>query len=101
MSVLLADIAIDLGEVDHFEFNDIWRILFKDIRNMGGAAWDLKGCCGPEESIFLAFYAGYGLIFFFINSWAVMKPMRLLSVFVHEFGHASACWLTGGKVKKD
>mmetsp|Transcript_21008 Transcript_21008/g.27149 ORF Transcript_21008/g.27149 Transcript_21008/m.27149 type:complete len:271 (-) Transcript_21008:633-1445(-) len=100
MSVLLADIAIDLGEVDHFEFNDIWRILFKDIRNMGGAAWDLKGCCGPEESIFLAFYAGYGLIFFFINSWAVMKPMRLLSVFVHEFGHASACWLTGGKVKK-
>lgn len=28
------------------------------------------------------------------------QPMRLLAVFVHEFGHASACWMTGGKVKK-
>lgn len=27
-----------------------------------------------------------------------MKPMNLLSVFVHEFGHASACFLTGGKL---
>lgn len=49
MSYLLADIAIDLSEADHLEFNDIWRILFNDIRNMGKAAWDLDGCCGTEE----------------------------------------------------
>ena len=28
-----------------------------------------------------------------------MKPMKLLCVFVHEMGHASATWLTCGKVK--
>lgn len=64
------------------------------------AQWDLEGCCGTQESVFLAFYAGYILIFILINSWTIMKPMRLLAVFVHEFGHASACWMTGGKVKK-
>ena len=26
--------------------------------------------------------------------------MRLLTTFAHEFGHATACWLTGGSVKK-
>jgi hypothetical protein len=27
-----------------------------------------------------------------------MKPMKLIAVFVHEFSHAIACWMTGGKV---
>jgi hypothetical protein len=27
-----------------------------------------------------------------------MKPMKLIAVFVHEFSHATACWMTGGKV---
>ena len=27
-----------------------------------------------------------------------MKPLKLIAVFVHEFGHATACWMTGGKV---
>jgi len=29
----------------------------------------------------------------------LMKPMKLISVFVHEMGHATACWMTGGTVK--
>lgn len=62
--------------------------------------WNLKGCCGTAEIVFLVFYAGYVVLFILINSWTIMKPMRLFAVFVHEFGHASACWLTGGKVKK-
>ena len=57
--------------------------------------WDLDGCCGTEESIFLAFYGGYTVFVLFFWRIALLKPMRLLSVFVHEFGHASMCWLTG------
>ena len=29
-----------------------------------------------------------------------MKPMKLIAVFIHEMGHATACWWTGGKVDK-
>ena len=29
----------------------------------------------------------------------LMKPMKLIAVFVHEMGHATACWMTCGKVK--
>ena len=28
-----------------------------------------------------------------------MKPMKLIAVFVHEMSHATACWLTCGKVE--
>ena len=63
-----------------------------------GFQWDLNGCCGTEEYVFLAFYGGYVVLFFVTWQLAILKPMRLLSVFVHEFGHASACWMTGGKV---
>jgi hypothetical protein len=65
---------------------------------MGKIEWGLEGCCESEESLFLGFYGGYVVLFFLLYSSILLKPMRLLSVFVHEFGHASACWMTGGKV---
>jgi len=36
---------------------------------------------------------------FFMNT-AFVKPMKLIAIFMHEMGHASAAWLTGGKVDK-
>ena len=63
------------------------------------AQWQLNGCCGTEETIFLCFYAGYCVFFVFIYKTAFMKPMRLLAVFLHEFSHAFLCWITGGKVE--
>lgn len=62
--------------------------------------WNLKKCCDNEEYIFIGCYVLYALIAFFLGKSAILKPMRLLGVFVHEFGHASACWMTGGSVKK-
>ena len=64
-----------------------------------GADWQLKGCCDTEEIIFLCFYGVYIVAFFLLYQTTLMKPVRLLAVFVHEFGHASACWMTGGNVK--
>ena len=36
----------------------------------------------------------------FVTEKAVAKPMKLVAIFIHEMGHASACWLTGGTVDK-
>jgi Peptidase M50B-like len=66
---------------------------------MASYEWKLNGCCGAEERIFLCFYAAYVVLFVFVSKTLVMKPMRLLAVFLHEFSHAAMAWLTGGKVK--
>lgn len=29
----------------------------------------------------------------------ILKPMKLIAVFFHEFSHATMCWLTGGRVE--
>ena len=63
-------------------------------------AWGLENCCDRTEIVFLCCYAGYALVALLLGKIGLFKPVRLLSVFVHEFGHASACWLTGGSVKK-
>lgn len=64
------------------------------------AAWGLETCCDRTEIIFLCCYAVYAFVALFLGKMALLKPVRLLAVFVHEFGHASACWMTGGSVKK-
>lgn len=65
---------------------------------MADLDWQLTTCCDTNEIIFLCFYCGYIVISLLLYNTFLLKPMRLLSVFVHEFGHASACWMTGGKV---
>ncbi|KAL3910581.1 MAG: hypothetical protein SGILL_007638 [Bacillariaceae sp.] len=35
----------------------------------------------------------------FMNT-IVVKPMKLIAIFIHEMGHASAAWITGGSVDK-
>jgi Peptidase M50B-like len=61
--------------------------------------WLLAGCCRREEWIFIGLFVAYYLITHFLYWKDFMKPMKLLGVFVHEMGHASATWLTCGKVK--
>ncbi|GAX17790.1 hypothetical protein FisN_24Hh141 [Fistulifera solaris] len=60
--------------------------------------WELENCCGDEERLFLIFYGIYVIVFVVLFRTFLMKPMNVLSVFVHEFGHASACVVTGGKL---
>ena len=76
--------------------------LFEDDAFTEGCAvpnWRLDCCCGDEEIIFLALMCGYLLANFFLWNSLLLKPMRLIAAFVHEFSHATACWITGGKVK--
>jgi len=60
--------------------------------------WTLDCCCGDEEIIFIALLFGYLLANFFLWNSLLLKPMRLIAAAVHEFSHAAACWITGGKV---
>jgi Peptidase M50B-like len=64
------------------------------------ARWDLKPCCGFEEKLFLILYVVYWVLILCLWKCDFLKPLKLLGVFVHEMGHASAAWLTCGRVKK-
>jgi hypothetical protein len=66
---------------------------------LDNAHWRLNGCCGTEEKVFLICYALYWFITLALWRTQVLKPLKLLAVLVHELGHASAAWLTCGKVK--
>ena len=60
--------------------------------------WTLSCCCGDEEVIFIALLFGYLLANFFLWNNLLLRPMKLIAIFVHEMSHALACWLTGGTV---
>jgi len=62
--------------------------------------WNLSGCCDGAIILFLCLYAGYSLFTMFFMNTIVVKPMKLVSIFIHEMGHASAAWLTCGSVDK-
>ena len=55
-------------------------------------------CCGTEEIVFLVLFGSYFVINLLLWKTFILKPMKLMAVFVHEMGHATMCWLTGGKV---
>jgi hypothetical protein len=49
--------------------------------------WKLETCCGdPETLTFLALYAGYTLLTYFLMERAVAKPLKLIAIFIHEMG---------------
>ena len=87
------------ADVPHWLTQD--EILTQDDTASGtsGPDWDLSTCCGDTEIIFLSLMAGYLVIIYFLWNTMIMKPMKLIAVFVHEMGHATACWLTCGSVK--
>ena len=65
-----------------------------------GVNWTLDNCCNEATILLLCLYAGYSLITMFFKNTIVVKPMKLIAIFIHEMGHASAAWLTGGSVDK-
>jgi Peptidase M50B-like len=61
--------------------------------------WNLSSCCGQEELTFCGLFIGYFVLNLILWSTPLLKPMKLIAVFIHEMGHATACWWTGGKVE--
>eukprot|EP00897_Mesotaenium_endlicherianum_P006180 jgi/Mesen1/5590/ME000281S04649 len=60
--------------------------------------WELKGCCNNQQVSFITFFGAY--IFIILALWRtpVLMPFKLITIFLHELSHATACILTGGKV---
>ena len=68
----------------------------QEIQNF--ADWRLEGCCDTIEYMFFGLYVLYGLfIHCFFHRTEILKPFKLLGVFVHEMGHAVATWVTCGE----
>ena len=48
-----------------------------------GVDWKVSNCCGTDEIIFLSLMAAYLVIIYFLWNSVIMKPMKLIAVFVH------------------
>lgn len=46
--------------------------------------WQLSMCCGTEEIVYLALLGAYFVINFLLWNTFIIKPMKLIAVFVHE-----------------
>ena len=57
-------------------------------------------CCNEPQKAFAFFYLLYILLIYLTWNTSIVKPMRLITVFVHEMSHAIACWITCGSVRK-
>lgn len=49
----------------------------------GGTNWKVEGCCGRYETIFLCCFAAYLVVIKLLWNTFIMKPMKLVAVFVH------------------
>lgn len=56
-------------------------------------------CCNDQQTLFILFYIAFSSFAFVVLRTDVAKPLRMVSTFLHEYSHATACWLTGGDVK--
>jgi hypothetical protein len=74
--------------------------LFQDVaESTGGTDWTLSNCCDEYEKLLIALVPSYLFLILILWNTVLMKPMKLIAVFVHEMSHATACWLTCGKVE--
>ncbi|XP_030535196.1 uncharacterized protein LOC115744227 isoform X1 [Rhodamnia argentea] len=69
--------------------------------------WELKNCCNHEQVVFLITVSVCTVVilaFRNIRTWQLwrtilLKPFKLITVFLHEASHAIACKLTCGHVE--
>lgn len=57
-------------------------------------------CCNDSQTLFILLYIAFIGIAMITWNTLLAKPIRLIAVFVHEFCHAIACWLSCGSVRK-
>jgi len=56
-------------------------------------------CCNDSQTLFLLLYIAFAILAVITWNTLLSKPIRLMAVFVHEWSHALACWLTCGEVR--
>ncbi|KAK9204052.1 hypothetical protein WN943_014309 [Citrus x changshan-huyou] len=61
--------------------------------------WELKQCCNHEQVVFLVTVSVCTVVILALWRTSLLKPFKLVTVFLHEASHAIACKLTCGKVR--
>ncbi|ESR55875.1 hypothetical protein CICLE_v10023924mg, partial [Citrus x clementina] len=61
--------------------------------------WELKQCCNHEQFVFLVTVSVCAAVILALWRTILLKPFKLVTVFLHEASHAIACKLTCGKVE--
>jgi hypothetical protein len=63
----------------------------------GDSTWS---CCNDSQTLFILLYIAYTAVAVITWNTLLAKPVRLIAVFIHEWSHAIACWLTCGEVRQ-
>ncbi|KAL3748794.1 hypothetical protein ACJRO7_009950 [Eucalyptus globulus] len=61
--------------------------------------WELKNCCHHEQVVFLITISVCTVVILALWRTVLLKPFKLVTVFLHEASHAIACKLTCGHVE--
>jgi hypothetical protein len=73
------------------------RQLLMDI-DLSKVDFELTDCCSPPQESFLYQVLGFVVVIVVLWRTPLLNSPKLMTVWLHEFGHISACWLTGGVV---
>ena len=74
----------DLIATSDSDVDSIAAVELQDAPYTGvGPNWQVEGCCGKYEIIFLCCFAAYLVIIKLLWNTFIMKPMKLVAVFVH------------------
>ena len=86
--------------LDSMNEKPVWLTQDMNDETTGGPDWTLSTCCGKYEKLLISLVPVYLAIIAILWNTVLVKPMKLVAVFVHEMSHAIACWLTCGTVKE-
>ncbi|QHO57228.1 hypothetical protein HN51_011846 [Arachis hypogaea] len=63
------------------------------------STWQFKKCCNKEQVAFMITVSVYSIVILVLWRTFLLKPFKLITVFLHELSHALACVLTCGSVE--
>ncbi|WJX54315.1 hypothetical protein P8452_40214 [Trifolium repens] len=61
--------------------------------------WELNNCCNHEQVVFFVTVAVCTVVILALWRTVLLRPFKLVTVFLHEASHAIACKLTCGHVE--
>lgn len=67
-------------------------------RAMAWKGWQMT-CCSNEQVQFIIGYCCFAIACLLLWRSRLLLPLKLFTTFLHEFGHATAAWLTCSKVQ--
>ncbi|KAJ6868523.1 hypothetical protein NC651_033564 [Populus alba x Populus x berolinensis] len=62
--------------------------------------WELRHCCNHEQVVFLVTVSVCAVVILALWRTVLLRPFKLVTVFLHEASHAIACKLTCGHVEE-